>query len=504
MKTKITILFFIFILSVSSGQIYYPFNSFHDFRTKLDSVANITDETQRNNSLGTFWDTLKAHHKIPFTLGDSVVFLYRGNVSSVVWAGDFNGWDPTKGGFTGTKIGLSNIWSCYKSFPTKARLDYKIVLGSNWIMDPDNIFSQYSGVGTTNSELRMPEWVYPEVTINKPGITRGIFSNNFTINSTNLGYTVYYRVYTPYDYETLSNLPVIYVTDGQEYSDERMGSMITVLDNLIYEKKIKPIVAVFIDPRNLSVSEDTNRRMSEYVGNKKFADFVADELVPNIDSRYKTNKSSDARAILGTSLGGINSAYFGAYRNDKFHLIGIHSPAFWYYQQIYNMYSNAAKLPLKIFMSTGTIFDTQDYALQMKSILDSKGYPLMYIEVPEGHSWGNWRSLLDEPLIYFFKDEISTGMIKEKEVPSEIKFGNYPNPFNPATKIWFTLTKNSAVTLDVFNSIGEKVDTLISDKEMNAGFHTVDFDALNFSSGVYLCRLTSRDFRLSRKILFIK
>jgi enterochelin esterase family protein len=59
-------------------------------------------------------------------------------------------------------------------------------------------------------------------------------------------------------------------------------------------------------------------------------------------------------------------------------------------------------LPLKIYMSTGTIFDTQEKARQMRDILTEKNYPLLYKEVNEGHSWGNWRALIDEPLVYFF------------------------------------------------------------------------------------------------------
>jgi len=53
-------------------------------------------------------------------------------------------------------------------------------------------------------------------------------------------------------------------------------------------------------------------------------------------------------------------------------------------------------------MSTGVIFDTQNQARAMRDIMIQKGYPLLYKEVNEGHSWGNWRALIDEPLIYFF------------------------------------------------------------------------------------------------------
>ncbi len=407
MKSKYLFLFLFIALSISSAQISNPFKSFNEFNTKLDSVCSIQNEIQRNDAIENLWTLLKNNNKIPFTFEDSVAFLYRGSAEKVVWAGDFNGWDPSKGNFNGVKLGLSNVWRCIKKFPSNARLDYKIIAGDKWITDPDNPFTQLSGVGSLNSELRMPDWVYPAETIRAGSSLTGTLSGYFSIASSNLSYTVYYKVYTPAGYESLKDLPVIYVTDGHEYSDDRLGSMITVLDNLIYEKKIKPVIAVFIDPRTSPEPGAFNRRANEYPINKNFADFVANELVPRIDSNYHTRKSPDARLILGTSLGGINSAFFGVYRNDVFHLIGINSPAFWYKPEIFSMYENSQNLILKIFMSTGTINDTQPGAQRMKNIFDAKGYPAFYIEVPEGHSWGNWRALLDEMLAYFFEEKIS-------------------------------------------------------------------------------------------------
>jgi enterochelin esterase family protein len=306
----------------------------------------------------------------------------------------------------------------------------------------------------------------------------------------NLGYTVYSRVYTPYGYDNLNNLPVIYVTDGHEYSDQRMGSMITVLDNLINEGKIKPIIAVFIDPR-LNLSNSNNLRGDQYTINKKFADFVADELVPFIDLNYKTNKSAGARSILGTSLGGLNSAYFGIYRADKFHLIGIHSPAFQAKTQIYDMYNSSEKLPLKIFMSTGTINDTQNNALQLKSILDSKGYQLQYIEVPEGHSWGNWRALIDNCLIYFFKENIPLKVGDVSSIPQEfVQIHNYPNPFNPQTTIIYSIPRESKITISVFNLLGQKVTDLV-DEVKTSGSYNVNWNASSYASGVFFYRITA-------------
>ena len=162
---------------------------------------------------------------------------------------------------------------------------------------------------------------------------------------------------------------------------------------------MKPVIAVFIDPRNPdNLSE--NRRADEYRSNINYANFVADELATLVENQYEASTSADNRAILGASYGGWNSSYFGLARSDKFHLIGIHSPST--SSQIVEGYQNSDLLPLKIFMSTGVINDTEFQARALKTVLESKGYPLIYEEVNQGHSWGNWRGLLKEPLVYFF------------------------------------------------------------------------------------------------------
>lgn len=378
----------------------YNFESFSEFKSSLMALSETYSETTEENVFEELLDTLEVRNQIPFVCGDSVGFLYYGDYASVSWAGDFNGWNPSFSGFQGRRVGSTDLWLLEKQFAKDARLDYKIVKDGSWILDPRNSYIQMSGFGP-NSELRMSDWVYPEETILQEGVERGLLSENILIQSIpeNMNYEVQYKVYIPSAYEDLTMLPVIYVTDGHEYADDEKGSMLIVLDNLIHNNLIDPVIAVFIDPRepgNLT----NNRREDEYTANIRFANFIADELVPVIDSNYKTNASADARAILGTSLGGWNSAYFGYTRADVFHLIGINSPAFDY--NILNLFNSTEKLPLKIYMSTGVIYDTEERARSMKEILDQKNYLLKYKEVNEGHSWGNWRALIDEALIYFY------------------------------------------------------------------------------------------------------
>ncbi|MCP4459288.1 MAG: esterase family protein [Cytophagales bacterium] len=227
----------------------------------------------------------------------------------------------------------------------------------------------------------------------------GNLSNNKKISSDILGYVLQYRVYTPPNYENLTNLPVIFLTDGQWYLES--GRMHEEIDKQISSGKIKPIVAVFVDnraPENLS----NNRRNSQFLGNGKYVDFYKNELIPALEKSHKVSNRQEDRAIMGMSFGGLNATYFGVMASDKFHMLGIQSPALHPVPGIHDMYSNQGRLPLKIFLSTGTVNDTAEHARKLKKTLDTKGYQLKYIEVPEGHNWQNWKPLLDDALIYFF------------------------------------------------------------------------------------------------------
>jgi len=80
---------------------------------------------------------------------------------------------------------------------------------------------------------------------------------------------------------------------------------------------------------------------------------------------------------------------------------------------------------------------------------------------------------------------------------------NYPNPFNPATTIHFALPSDSKVTLKVFDSIGQEVATIVN-SGLKAGYHTFNWDASRFASGVYIYRIVADNFVQSRKMMLLK
>lgn len=81
---------------------------------------------------------------------------------------------------------------------------------------------------------------------------------------------------------------------------------------------------------------------------------------------------------------------------------------------------------------------------------------------------------------------------------------NYPNPFNARTVITFDLKENAEITLEIYNILGEKIDTIYRKKPMPAGTHQIAVDALDYPSGLYIYRLRSAHFDAVRKMMLLK
>lgn len=378
------------------------YKSYAEFKSEVDAIATTLDPRERAKRLDRFWNRLRNHHQVPFAVGDRVAFLYRGEANTVEWRGDFNEWgDPPA---PGLRVIGTDLWINEQTLPEDARVDYKLVVNGQWMMDPANSLSAWSGFGP-NSELRMPAYQYPYDALARDDAPKGVLTAPQRISSKFLAYDLQYRVYLPYGYEQLSDLPTLYVTDGHEYSPDHLGSLNAVLDNTMSEGSAKPAVVIFIDARNPD-NLNENRRLTEYTANPLYLSFVSEELVPHIDRTYKTRKEASSRGILGTSLGGLCAAYFGAVRPDVFLNIGIQSPAFWIYPPIYAMYERPPAEGMRIFMSQGTIHDG-DGGDQMKERLDRWGYTYTYVKRNESHAWGHWRALLTGMMRYLYPGPVS-------------------------------------------------------------------------------------------------
>ena len=88
--------------------------------------------------------------------------------------------------------------------------------------------------------------------------------------------------------------------------------------------------------------------------------------------------------------------------------------------------------------------------------------------------------------------------------PEEFRLAqNYPNPFNPTTNIHYSLAEAADVTLTVYDILGRRVATLVSESQMS-GQYTVNFDATRLASGTYIYRLEAGSFTSVKKMMLIK
>jgi hypothetical protein len=80
---------------------------------------------------------------------------------------------------------------------------------------------------------------------------------------------------------------------------------------------------------------------------------------------------------------------------------------------------------------------------------------------------------------------------------------NFPNPFNPNTLIKYSIPKSSQVSLKIFNTLGQEMETLVNE-EKQVGTYEVNWNASNLQSGVYFYRLQAGSFVQTRKMILLK
>ncbi|MCU7493470.1 MAG: T9SS type A sorting domain-containing protein [Ignavibacteria bacterium] len=431
---------------------------------------------------------------IPFIDGSTANFLYRGNAASVSVAGDFNDWNAAKNMMV--KLSGTDLYYFTGTFEQNARLDYKLVLnGSSWILDPLNPHQVSGGYGP-NSEFAMPGYVQPWEINYKPSVPHGKVEERTTYSQkASINYQI--RIYLPpgYSPEDAERYPAIYFQDGFDYIG--LGSAVNVIDNLLDSGKIKPVIAVFVQPNN---------RNDEYAGGKRiqYREFFAYELVPLIDSLYKTIKDPKGRLVLGDSYGGNISALISFNHPDIFGNCGLHSGAFQPYNyEAAQLISSKPLQPVKLFSVWGSYEGLYQFWRPFKDSLLQKGYALKWGEYPEGHSWGLWRATLDDMLKYFFPKEetlVENGSLK----PSGFELQqNYPNPFNPSTTIIFTVSEAGQYSIRLYDMLGREV-AVIAQREFTQGRHSVSFNSDGLPSGVYLYRLEGKGVSLSRKMTLLR
>ncbi len=165
--------------------------------------------------------------------------------------------------------------------------------------------------------------------------------------------------------------------------------------------------------------------------------------------------------------------------------------------------SDSAVNGFRYFDMTDYVLDDYDnsrsrsqYRIRFQIITDEDG--LEDFLVFGAGDYNDFRS----PIMFVFYSQ-ETDISNENQIPHAYKIQNYPNPFNPETIINYQISQHSKVLLQVYNTKGQLIETLVNECQ-SAGKHSVIWNAENQSSGIYLYRITTGTHNQTGKCLLLK
>ena len=215
-------------------------------------------------------------------------------------------------------------------------------------------------------------------------------------------------VYTPPGYPTACkpDCNLIVAFDGAFY----LGAipLPEILDSLIAARRTRPAIAVMID------NGGPPGRIEDLANSHKFAGFVAEEMLPWIRAHYSVTRAPERTIIDGCSAGGLGAAYVAMKYPALFGNVLSQSGAFWRgneasdappYEWLTEQFASSPKQNLRFFIDVGSretfgalggiAPSLLDANRRLSAVLKAKGYPVDYLEVPNGrHSPDTWRARL--------------------------------------------------------------------------------------------------------------
>lgn len=331
-------------------------------------------------------------------------FYWYGKASAVLINGDIQaGWTKPDT-MESISCGDEKLFYRIYSLPADARVDYQFIVDGTIITDPRNSIITPSGFGL-HSQCAMPMFKSDSVLLYRADILHGTIDSLFFQSKQTSIQPRSLKIYKPANYDSLNSLPALYVNDGFKAID--YCSYINVLDNLIADKKIKPVLVVFLD----FVESD-----QDYFLNKtdEYFTAVCNELVPFIDAKYNTSKQAKDRVIAGISAGAHISLLTALKRPDVFLNAAGQSPTTT--EELFDAIDSASKLRqtkemLKLYFDVGR-FDLVQSGIDNNSFLyanqllskELKNADINHIfnVFNDGHEWASWCERIDTILICFF------------------------------------------------------------------------------------------------------
>ncbi len=279
---------------------------------------------------------------------------------------------------------------------------YALVIDGKKTPDPNT--QQFFGGGIWQSGIEVPELCvgfYKQKDIPHGQVINQRYTSKLT------GQERVCNVYVPAGYDnSTERYPVLYLLHGageDETGWPSQGKAANIMDNLIEEGAAVPMIIV-MDHGVAAIPGIDSRNMFDFTAYEKV---VMEELIPFIDSKYRTLTDRDSRAICGLSLGGFQSWTIAMDNRDKFAWLGGFSGSGKGPGTTADLYDESLNKDFKfMFISTGTKESPQMYATvkNFHDILVSKGVRHVFYQ-SEGtdHEWLTWRRSLYRFAQFIFK-----------------------------------------------------------------------------------------------------
>ncbi|MEJ2257224.1 MAG: alpha/beta hydrolase-fold protein [Woeseiaceae bacterium] len=339
-------------------------------------------------------------HQFPLTAPGVAVFAFKGDVQGVELVRWIHGGADHQ---AFSRIPGTDLWLLRLEVEDEGRFEYKLAIRDDGhehlVTDPYNPLRAQDPFGE-NSECRT--WGYERPDWSKPRGAPAGRIEEVVVESPTFGETRTERVYLPAGYDADRPYPLVVIHDGDDFV--AYADLDVVLDNLIDQGDIRPLVAALVQTRD---------RIDEYARGRRHARYLVHELLPVLTARYALSPRAEDRVLLGASLGAVASLSTawrfpgrfgglllksGSFILDEKRLPGRH-PVFHRIARLVAAFRRAPRRPVeRAFVSSGALegLDSENRALA--TLLEERGVAVRFNRAWDGHHWRNWRDQLRDGL----------------------------------------------------------------------------------------------------------
>jgi len=328
----------------------------------------------------------------PVIQNDRATFFWEGD-SAPLLISDLMGWDEHPRSFkrlTSTLMPASNkaIWSCSLTVPRDAYVEYAFrdPVTQEQFNDPWNQRRVSNGLGDHNNFFYMPETMPSPFSMRRADVRTGTLTRH-RVDTWWMQDDGERDVYL-YKPHAKGPFPLLIVYDGPDYLHR--GRLATIVDNLIADKRIRPIAMAFLQ-------NGKSRRNVEYFCSDATISWLDREILPLTRQHIRLvniKEQPGTYGVLGASSGGLMSMYTGLRMPEIFGKVLCQSGVYSLYGRdfaVKDLVRHEHSRQIKIWMDIGRMDDLLADNRKMLALLKEKSYNVTYREFSGGHNYTAWR-----------------------------------------------------------------------------------------------------------------